>query len=148
MSKKVKGCYGSFNAKILDGAVKNYCRKKDLQLKVFFSKSYKLYEYNWYRSIRVNQYADKEELERLCKIINLDFSALEFREGHKKSEKLLINPKNDEFVQMSMDLSPVNVPAPKEDDYGDIIRFRDLVISGAVKKVTFEWNGINCTFEK
>ncbi len=159
MSKKINGCYGSFNADILDGALKSYCRKKKMQLKVFFDKVFKLYSYNWYRSIRIDQYADKGDIKRLCEIVKLDFEALEFKEGHKKTDRLFMKPQ-EEFTQLSMDFGdmgkyPVKANVPdfpltpiKENSEKDrLFHFIDLVKSGEIGSVTFIYMGIKITLE-
>lgn len=158
MSKKINGCYGSFNADILDGALKTYCRKKKMQLKVFFDKVFKLYPYNWYRSIRIDQYADKGDIKRLCEIVKLDFEALEFKEGHKKTDRLFMKPQ-EEFTQLSMDFGDIGeypaktntldslTPIKENSEKDMLFDLIDSVKSGKIESVTFRYMGIKITLD-
>lgn len=150
MSKAVNGNYGTFESDGIRDAVKDYCRKRRIDQKRFFSDNLKLHNSQWWFAICRNGYGDEIELRNVCRAINYDFDKLNFKEGatndrierdkaaarkrHHKNEKT----KEVEYQQMNLEFKE-SVKADMSDDFEERLNAmedHDLIkLLGSFKRV-------------
>lgn len=123
MSKAANGKYGTFDPRGIDEAVKSYCKKKGITVKVFFADYLHLHTGGWWRSVCNNRYGDETELRNVCRAVRYDFEKLDFKEGAtnenvEKSKaiarKKYHKSKAPEYEQLTFDLGESKAPDLKE----------------------------------
>lgn len=113
--------FGSYDAIVVDDALKAHCQKEGIKLYQFFA-DIKLRDYQWYGNRKRDSRMNKDDLTKICKAIDLDFRKTCFKKDERPKEvkrntkeknplKDKLNKKN-EYQQIELKL-PTDVTSEK-----------------------------------
>lgn len=142
MPKKLKGIYGTFNAKKLYVAVVETCVKNGCTIKSFFKDTYKDHDEKWFQHVKKRNYGEMRDIQKLCSLVDCSFDSLDFIAGPRCQRLFPENHNNEKLVDVSE-------PDKKELSSGDFFNLMvNKVQNGCIDRITFSCGGVKCSLEK